>query len=96
MTAETCAKCGQGNLTWKQTAAGKWYLTDIEGTSIVGENGNTIKVLRLAHKCKTQEQKDVEVRDLQRFARFTELCRSGVESDTAVAQMVSELGREGQ
>ena len=47
----TCKKCGRNDLQWKQSKAGKWYLTYDEGAHIVGESGRTIKILYPAHQC---------------------------------------------
>jgi hypothetical protein len=60
---KTCNRCGKGNLVWQQSKNGKWYLTDAEPTPIKGENGRTIKNLRLAHKC--EEPQELDERDAQ-------------------------------
>ena len=52
----TCNRCGQGNLVWATSKAGKYYLTDAEATAISGENGKTIKTLKLGHRCPTPEE----------------------------------------
>lgn len=51
-----CKRCGQGNLVWATSKAGKYYLTDAEPTGIRNANGKLIKTLKLAHQCKTPEE----------------------------------------
>ena len=47
----TCKKCGKQGLTWAQSKAGNYYLTDSESTKIRNENGRVIKSIRPAHRC---------------------------------------------
>ena len=47
----TCKKCGRNDLAWKQSKAGKWYLTYDEGVGIFGDGGRQIKTLYPAHEC---------------------------------------------
>ena len=47
----TCKKCGRNDLRWKQSKAGKWYLTYDEGVAIGGESGRIIKTIYPMHKC---------------------------------------------
>ena len=47
----TCKKCGRNDLAWKQSKAGKWYLTYDEGVGIGGESGRTIKTIYPMHEC---------------------------------------------
>jgi hypothetical protein len=63
-----CKRCGQGNLVWATSKAGKYYLTDAEATGIRNANGKLIKTLQLAHQCKTPEEIAVE-------AGFDEACQ---------------------
>jgi len=51
-----CNRCGQGNLVWATSKAGKYYLTDAEPTGIRNANGKLIKTLQLAHQCKSPEE----------------------------------------
>lgn len=47
----TCNKCGRNDLQWKQSKAGKWYLTYAEGVGITGESGRSIKTIYPMHEC---------------------------------------------
>ena len=47
----TCKRCGRNDLQWKQSKAGKWYLTYDEGVGISGESGRNIKTVYPAHEC---------------------------------------------
>tara|TARA_R110000822_G_scaffold121075_1_gene254773 strand:- start:754 stop:1065 length:312 start_codon:yes stop_codon:yes gene_type:complete len=47
----TCKKCGRNDLRWKQSKAGKWYLTYDEGVAIGGESGRIIKTIYPMHEC---------------------------------------------
>ena len=47
----TCKRCGRNDLQWKQSKAGKWYLTYDEGVGIFGDGGRQIKTLYPAHEC---------------------------------------------
>ena len=55
-----CNRCGEKNLRWTQTKAGKWFLTPSEGVVITGENGRGIKTLYLGHRCKSPEELEIE------------------------------------
>jgi hypothetical protein len=47
----TCKRCGRNDLAWRQSKAGKWYLTYDEAVEIAGESGRAIKSIRPAHEC---------------------------------------------
>ena len=47
----TCKRCGRNDLQWKQSKAGKWYLTYDEGAAIFGDGGRHIKTIHPAHEC---------------------------------------------
>ena len=47
----TCKRCGRNDLAWRQSKAGKWYLTYDEGVEIGGECGRHIKTIHPAHEC---------------------------------------------
>ena len=51
----TCKKCGRNDLQWKQSKAGKWYLTYDEGVGIGGESGRIIKTIYPMHECLVRE-----------------------------------------
>jgi hypothetical protein len=51
MKSVTCKRCGRNDLAWKQSKAGKWYLTYNEGVAIGGESGRHIKTIHPAHEC---------------------------------------------
>ena len=52
----TCNRCGESNLRWAQSKKGNWYLTPIEGARVYGENGNVIKTIAVAHRCRSAEE----------------------------------------
>jgi hypothetical protein len=54
-TSVTCKKCGRNDLQWKQSKAGKWYLTYDEGVGISGESGRNIKTVYPMHECLVRE-----------------------------------------
>ena len=54
-TSVTCKKCGRNNLQWKQSKAGKWYLTYNEGVGISGDSGRNIKTVYPMHECLVRE-----------------------------------------
>ncbi len=54
-TSVTCKKCGRNDLQWKQSKAGKWYLTYDEGVGISGESGRNIKTIYPMHECLVRE-----------------------------------------
>lgn len=88
----TCKRCGQKNLEWAQTKAGKWYLTPIEGKKIYGENGRHIKTLALAHKCPSAEDLRNEERDLLYIVKLEEFKGRYNAHDLAVQAVYAELG----
>jgi len=47
----TCKRCGRNDLQWRQSKAGKWYLTYDEGVGISGDSGRQIKTIHPAHEC---------------------------------------------
>jgi hypothetical protein len=47
----TCKRCGRNDLAWRESKAGKWYLTYAEGVGIFGDGGRQIKTLYPAHEC---------------------------------------------
>jgi hypothetical protein len=51
----TCKKCGRNDLAWKQSKAGKWYLTYDESCEVRGESGSVIKSFKPAHQCLQRE-----------------------------------------
>jgi hypothetical protein len=51
----TCKKCGRNDLQWKQSKAGKWYLTYNDGVGISGESGRNIKTVYPMHECLVRE-----------------------------------------
>lgn len=51
MKTNTCKRCGRNDLRWKQSKAGKWYLTYDEGVGIGGESGRIIKTIYPMHEC---------------------------------------------
>lgn len=51
----TCKKCGRNDLQWKQSKAGKWYLTYNEGVGISGDSGRNIKTVYPMHECLVRE-----------------------------------------
>lgn len=51
----TCKKCGRNDLQWKQSKAGKWYLTYNDGVGISGESGRNIKTVFPMHECLVRE-----------------------------------------
>jgi hypothetical protein len=51
----TCKKCGRNDLQWKQSKAGKWYLTYAEGVGIAGDSGRNIKTFYPMHECLVRE-----------------------------------------
>jgi hypothetical protein len=58
----TCKKCGRNDLAWKQSKAGKWYLTYNEGVEISGETGRHIKTIHPAHECLVRDGELTEKR----------------------------------
>ncbi len=54
-TSVTCKKCGRNDLQWKQSKAGKWYLTYNEGVGISGDSGRNIKTVYPMHECLVRE-----------------------------------------
>jgi hypothetical protein len=61
-TSVTCKKCGRNDLQWKQSKAGKWYLTYDEGVGISGESGRSIKTIYPMHECLVREGELTEKR----------------------------------
>ena len=47
----TCKRCGRNDLAWRESKAGKWYLTYNEGVAIGGESRSHIKTIYPAHEC---------------------------------------------
>jgi hypothetical protein len=58
----TCKRCGRNDLQWKQSKAGKWYLTYDEGAAIFGDGGKQIKTLYPAHECLVRDGELTEKR----------------------------------
>lgn len=70
----TCKKCGRNDLQWKQSKAGKWYLTYNEGVGISGDSGRNIKTVYPMHECL--------VRDGELTERRASLILSGIITTT--------------
>lgn len=58
----TCKRCGRNDLAWRQSKAGKWYLTYDEGAAIIGEGGRHIKTIHPAHECLVRDGELTEKR----------------------------------
>ena len=58
----TCKRCGRNDLVWRESKAGKWYLTYDEGVAIGGEGGRHIKTIRPAHECLVRDGELTEKR----------------------------------
>jgi len=58
----TCKRCGRNDLAWRQSKAGKWYLTYNEGVEISGETGRHIKTIHPAHECLVRDGELTEKR----------------------------------
>ena len=72
MKSVTCKRCGRNDLRWKQSKAGKWYLTYDEGVAIGGESGRHIKTIHPAHECLVRDGELTEQRaDLILRGRIT-------------------------
>lgn len=99
MTKEsiTCRKCGEGGLKWAQTKAGKWYLTPAEGKKVYGDGDRHIKTLALAHRCKTEQEREEQQRNDARDLRYQELrelpeYKGWDGHDKAIATIHAEMG----
>lgn len=90
----TCKRCGEANLKWAQTKAGKWYLTPMDPTYIRGEHGRAIKTLNLAHQCAKPEKARNDQRDERYIAlRQTKEFKEGWDAhDRTMARVREELG----
>lgn len=67
-----CKRCGRNDLAWRQSKAGKWYLTYDEGVEISGETGRHIKTIHPAHECLVRDGELTEKRaDLILRGRIT-------------------------
>jgi len=49
-------------LVWRESKAGKWYLTYDEGAAIFGEGGRHIKTVHPAHECLVRDGELTEKR----------------------------------
>jgi hypothetical protein len=58
----TCKRCGRNDLQWRESKAGKWYLTYDEGVAISGESGRQIKTIHPMHECLVRDGELTETR----------------------------------
>lgn len=58
----TCKRCGRNDLVWRESKAGKFYLTYDEGAAIIGEGGRQIKTIHPAHQCLVRDGELTEKR----------------------------------
>ena len=86
----TCKRCGRNDLQWKQSKAGKWYLTYDEGVSIAGESGRIIKTIYPMHECLVRDGELTEQRaSLILSGRITTTEAEMTEAQMTEAQVAS-------
>ncbi len=95
----TCKRCGRNDLQWKQSKAGKWYLTYDEGVSICGDGGRAIKTLYPAHECLVRDGALTEQRaSLILSGRITttaaEMAEAQAMEDADIAAYEAKYGRK--